>query len=44
MTLAQAGQFVLEGVKIGGFFAVGEMIGRGSIVGYKIEGAENSHH
>lgn len=38
ITLAQVGRGLLETVKIGGFFYVGEMIGRRSLVGYDIEG------
>ncbi|KAJ3189770.1 hypothetical protein HDU85_000054 [Gaertneriomyces sp. JEL0708] len=38
VTLAQAGQLTLEGVKVGGFFLAGEMIGRGSVIGYQIPG------
>ncbi|KAH9270514.1 hypothetical protein BASA83_007326 [Batrachochytrium salamandrivorans] len=46
VTLAQTVSFGLEGVKIYGFFLVGEMIGRGSIVGYNIEGSgsHGGHH
>ncbi|KAI8898682.1 hypothetical protein BC833DRAFT_588835 [Globomyces pollinis-pini] len=44
VTVSQAVEFLGEGVKIGGFFLAGEMIGRGSIVGYKIEGAGHGDH
>jgi hypothetical protein len=36
VTVGQVGRVVLEGAKIGGFFIVGEMIGRRSIVGYNV--------
>lgn len=38
VTLRQTGQIAAEGIKIGGFLLVGEMIGRGSVIGYHIEG------
>jgi hypothetical protein len=38
VTLGQVGTLAGEGLKIGGFFWVGEMLGRGSIVGYTIPG------
>ncbi|TPX62831.1 hypothetical protein PhCBS80983_g00181 [Powellomyces hirtus] len=41
VTLAQVGQLTVEGVKVGGFFLAGEMIGRGSVIGYQIHGADN---
>ncbi|KAI8826071.1 uncharacterized protein EV422DRAFT_563880 [Fimicolochytrium jonesii] len=41
VTLRDVGQLSLEGIKIGGFFLVGEMIGRGSVIGYQIHGADN---
>jgi hypothetical protein len=44
VTVKQAVEFLTEGVKIGGFFLVGEMIGRGSVIGYQIEGTSNDHH
>lgn len=44
VTLGEVGAYAKEGVKIGGFFLVGEMIGRGSVIGYKIEGAESHGH
>jgi hypothetical protein len=45
VTVKQAVEFLTEGVKIGGFFLVGEMIGRGSVIGYQIEGtSHDSHH
>jgi hypothetical protein len=44
VSLKQAGEFVTEGIKIGGFFLVGEMIGRGSVIGYQIEGTSHDHH
>ncbi|KAJ3300073.1 hypothetical protein HK104_004795 [Borealophlyctis nickersoniae] len=40
VTVRQAGQILGEGVKIGGFFLVGEMIGKGSVIGYQIPGTE----
>ncbi|KAJ3043318.1 hypothetical protein HDV00_005321 [Rhizophlyctis rosea] len=42
VTLRQAGEVAGEGVKITGFFIVGEMIGRGSIIGYHIPGTFNT--
>ncbi|KNC98214.1 uncharacterized protein SPPG_06614 [Spizellomyces punctatus DAOM BR117] len=42
VTLRQTGQLAAEGIKISGFFLVGEMIGKGSVIGYQIEGTE--HH
>ena len=44
VTLGQAGQFIGETVKIGGFFLIGEMIGRGSIIGYQIPGTGHDDH
>ncbi|KAJ3176445.1 hypothetical protein HDU87_005314 [Geranomyces variabilis] len=41
VTLRQTGQLAIEGVKVSGFFLVGEMIGRGSVIGYQIPGADN---
>ena len=38
VTLSQVGTLAGEGAKILGFFVVGEMVGRGSIVGYNIPG------
>nr|KAJ3421603.1 hypothetical protein HK105_002974 [Polyrhizophydium stewartii] len=38
VTVRQVGQLTAEGVKVYGFFLVGEMVGRGSIVGYNIAG------
>ena len=38
VTLGQVGQILGETVKIGGFFVVGEMVGRWSLVGYDIPG------
>ncbi|KAJ3219903.1 hypothetical protein HDU67_008432 [Dinochytrium kinnereticum] len=38
VTLRQAGSLVGSGVTIYGFFLVGEMIGRGSVIGYDIPG------
>ena len=38
VTLRQVGKLSIEGIKIYGFFLVGEMIGRGSIIGYQIPG------
>ena len=43
-TIKEAGQFLAEGVKIGGFFLVGEMIGRGSVIGYQIPGTSHDDH
>jgi F-type H+-transporting ATPase subunit g len=36
VTVGQVGKMAAEGAKIGGFFIVGEMIGRRSIVGYDV--------
>ncbi|KAJ3325962.1 hypothetical protein HDV06_002347 [Boothiomyces sp. JEL0866] len=44
VTIGQAGELVGAGVTIGGFFLAGEMLGRWSIIGYKIEGTEHSGH
>ncbi|KAJ3291025.1 hypothetical protein BCR33DRAFT_719038 [Rhizoclosmatium globosum] len=46
VTVREAGQVVGAGVTVYGFFLVGEMIGRGSLVGYKIPGAAatGGHH
>lgn len=44
VTVKQAAEFVGEGIKFGGFFLVGEMIGRGSIIGYQIEGTGHHDH
>ncbi|KAJ3023619.1 hypothetical protein HKX48_002168 [Thoreauomyces humboldtii] len=38
VTLRQTGQLAIEGVKISGFFLAGEMLGRGSVIGYQIHG------
>jgi hypothetical protein len=38
VTVRQAAQLAGEGIKIGGFFYVGEMIGKGSVIGYQIPG------
>ena len=38
VTVRQVGQLAAEGVVISGFFLVGEMIGKGSIIGYHIPG------
>ena len=38
VTLNQVGSLVAAGTTVYGFFLVGEMIGRGSVVGYKIPG------
>ena len=38
VTVRQAAELAGEGVKIGGFFYIGEMIGKGSIIGYQIPG------
>ncbi|KAJ3383921.1 hypothetical protein HDU84_003280 [Entophlyctis sp. JEL0112] len=38
ITVKEAAQFVGSGITVGGFFLVGEMVGRGSVVGYKIPG------
>jgi hypothetical protein len=43
-TLKEAGQYLQEVVKIGGFFLVGEMIGRGSVIGYQIPGTSHDDH
>ena len=44
VTVSQAATLVGEGVKIYGFFLVGEIIGRGSIVGYNIAGSGHGDH
>eukprot|EP00842_Homolaphlyctis_polyrhiza_P000763 jgi/Hompol1/1688/HPOL_001420-RA len=44
VTIGQTAGFVAEGIKIYGFFLVGEMIGRGSVIGYKIEGGHAGGH
>lgn len=38
VTIGQAGELLARGVEIAGFFYVGEMIGRGSLIGYKVPG------
>ncbi|KAI9337681.1 mitochondrial ATP synthase g subunit-domain-containing protein [Zopfochytrium polystomum] len=46
VTVAQAGQLAAAGVTVYGFFLVGEMIGRGSIIGYDVPGSGHAggHH
>ncbi|KAK6093421.1 hypothetical protein MT418_006041 [Batrachochytrium dendrobatidis] len=44
VTLSQVTSFALDGVKIYGFFLVGEMVGRGSVIGYNIEGGSHGAH
>ncbi|KAI8908473.1 hypothetical protein EDD86DRAFT_207762 [Gorgonomyces haynaldii] len=44
VTIRQTFQLAAEGLKIYGFFLVGEMIGKGSVVGYQIPGNESAHH
>jgi hypothetical protein len=44
VTIKETLQLLTEAVKIGGFFLVGEMIGRRSIVGYDIKGSQAHHH
>ncbi|KAJ3049432.1 hypothetical protein HK097_009573 [Rhizophlyctis rosea] len=41
VTVRQVGQLAAEGVVISGFFLVGEMIGKGSIIGYQIPGTDH---
>ncbi|KAJ3116484.1 hypothetical protein HDU96_009569 [Phlyctochytrium bullatum] len=46
VTLKQAGSLAASGVTIYGFFLAGEMIGRGSVIGYHIPGSghDDGHH
>ncbi|KAI8927270.1 mitochondrial ATP synthase g subunit-domain-containing protein [Entophlyctis helioformis] len=44
VTVRQSLTFAAEGAKIYGFFLVGEMVGRGSIIGYNIEGSGHGGH
>ena len=45
VTISQFNQLALASVQVAGFFFVGEMIGRRSIVGYKVKDpSHNSHH
>ncbi|RKP01529.1 hypothetical protein CXG81DRAFT_5823, partial [Caulochytrium protostelioides] len=41
LTIAEVGSLVFAGITVGGFFWVGEMIGRRSVVGYDVPGAHN---
>ncbi|KAI9332075.1 hypothetical protein BDR26DRAFT_869604 [Obelidium mucronatum] len=45
-TVREAGQLLGAGVTVYGFFLAGEMLGRGSLVGYKVPGAasKGGHH
>ncbi|KAI9102607.1 hypothetical protein DFS34DRAFT_609843 [Phlyctochytrium arcticum] len=42
VNLRQVYQLSGEGLKVTGFFLVGEMIGRGSVIGYQIPGTDHS--
>lgn len=42
VTLSQSLELLGQGIQIGGFFLVGEMIGKGSIIGYQIPGTDNA--
>jgi hypothetical protein len=42
VTVSQAGELAGAGVKILGFFVVGEMVGKGSIIGYQIPGTDSA--
>ncbi|KAJ3416874.1 hypothetical protein HDV05_008459 [Chytridiales sp. JEL 0842] len=44
VTLSEVGSLVAGGVTVYGFFLAGEMIGRGSFVGYHIPGAAAGGH
>ncbi|KAJ3196158.1 hypothetical protein HK101_009898 [Irineochytrium annulatum] len=44
VTLSQAGSMVAQGITIYGFFLVGEMVGRGSIIGYHVGESHGDHH
>ncbi|KAJ3066903.1 hypothetical protein HDU98_009847 [Podochytrium sp. JEL0797] len=46
LTVKQAGQVAAGGFTVYGFFLVGEMVGRASLVGYKVPGAHaaGGHH
>ncbi|KAJ3109857.1 hypothetical protein HDU97_000087 [Phlyctochytrium planicorne] len=46
VTLSQVGTLAAQGVTIYGFFLAGEMIGRGSVIGYDIPGSGHgdAHH
>ncbi|KAJ3009950.1 UNVERIFIED_CONTAM: hypothetical protein HDU68_002407 [Siphonaria sp. JEL0065] len=46
VTVKEAGQVLGAGVTVYGFFLAGEIVGRGSLVGYKIPGAQakGGHH
>ncbi|KAJ3213439.1 hypothetical protein HK099_007395 [Clydaea vesicula] len=44
VTLSQTKELAGKGIQIAGFFFVGEMIGRGSIIGYKLPALDDSHH
>ncbi|KAI8615888.1 hypothetical protein BC830DRAFT_1120467 [Chytriomyces sp. MP71] len=46
VTVREAGHVLGAGATIYGFFLAGEMVGRGSLVGYKIPGAQShgGHH
>ena len=43
VTLGQAATVVADGVSVVGFFLVGEMVGKRSIIGYQIPG-QQAHH
>ncbi|KAJ3330078.1 hypothetical protein HDU76_006472 [Blyttiomyces sp. JEL0837] len=40
VTVSEAGSLAAAGVTVYGFFLVGEMIGRGSVIGYQIPGLD----
>jgi F-type H+-transporting ATPase subunit g len=43
-TMKELFQRSLVAVEVAGFFIIGEMIGRRSIIGYNINGADKVHH